>query len=131
MPYKPRTLNFRNLTPDEHDRSFAYAAMWMGLPASLGMLASLYFGHLTILTPLCGGTLAGSLIALVFTWSSDEFVRAQTAFAANWALAYIGVILFLELSPSTRDYAPDQSWTLTITATIFHVALAWRRWRDR
>lgn len=131
MPFKSRLLNFRNITPDEHDRSFAYAMMWTGLPASLGMLASLYFGPIAILTPLCGGVLAGSLMGLVFSWSNDEFARAQIAFAANWALAFVGAILFCELLPSLQGYAPDQPWTLTIMATIFHMALAWRRWRDR
>jgi hypothetical protein len=121
----------RRFTPDEQDRSFAYAAMWSGLPASLGLLISLQFGAITILTPLCSGVVAGSLIALVFSWSHDEFVRAQTAFAAHWALAYAGLILFMEVAPSLRDYLPEQRWTLAIIATIFHVALAWRRWRDR
>ena len=126
MPYPKKTF-----APDEHDRSFAYNMLWIGLPASLGLLISLQFGEIAILTPLCSGFVAGSLIALVFSWSSDEFVRAQTAFASNWALAYAGLVLFLEVTPSLRDYLPEQRWTLAIIATIFHVALAWRRWRDR
>jgi hypothetical protein len=131
MPYRPRGFTTGNFAPDEHDRSFAYNAMWAGLPASLGLLATLHFGTIPILSPLCSGVTAGSLIALVFSWSHDEFARAQTAFAAHWALAFAGVILFLEVLPSLRDHAPDQRWTLAIMATIFHVALAWRRWRDR
>ena len=125
MPYpRPR------FEPDEHDRSFAYRAMWAGLPASLGLMASLHFEPLTILAPLFIGVTAGSLIGLVFAWSSDEYIRAQTAFAANWALAYAGLALFIEMTPSFEAAALDNRWTLTIMATIFHVALALRRWRD-
>lgn len=131
MPFKPRTLNFRNLSPDEHDRSFAYNVLWIGLPASLGLLVSLQFGDIAILTPLCSGVVAGSLIGLAFNWSHDEFARAQIGFASNWALAFAGIILFCELVPFLQGAVPEQRWTLAIVATIFHVALAWRRWRDR
>lgn len=126
MPY----TSSRSLT-QESDRSFAYKAMWAGLPACIILLASLHFGKITVLTPLCSGMVAGSLIGLVFSWSNDEFVRAQIAFAANWALAFAGVTLLLEVVPALSDLAPDQRWTLAIMATIFHAALAWRRWRDR
>ena len=131
MPYRPRGFASRNFKPDEQDRSFAYAAMWAGLPASFLLLASLQFGKIVILTPLASGVVAGSLIGLVFSWSNDEFVRAQIAFAANWALAFAGIILMLEVLPIRRFDVPEQPWTLAIMATIFHVALALRRWRDR
>lgn len=126
MPYPKKTF-----VPDEHDRSFAYNVLWVGLPASLGLLLTLQFGPIPILTPLCSGVTAGSLIGLAFTWSHDEFARAQIGFASNWALAFAGIVLFCELVPFLEDAAPDQRWTLAIVATIFHVALAWRRWRDR
>lgn len=131
MPYRPRGFSTGNFTPDADDRSFAYAALWAGLPASLILLASLQFGKVPILTSLASGVTAGSLIGLVISWSNDEFARAQIAFAANWALAFAGLILLLEVIPSLGDHAPEQRWTLAIMATIFHVALAWRRWRDR
>jgi hypothetical protein len=131
MPYRPRGFTTGNFAPDEQDRSFAYTAMWAGLPASLILMASMKFGQVPILTSLASGVTAGSLIGLVFSWSNDEFVRAQIAFAANWALAFAGAILFLEVIPSFQNHTPDQRWTLAIMATIFHVALAWRRWRDR
>lgn len=131
MPYTPRGFTTGNFAPDEQDRSFAYAVMWAGLPASIGVLLSLYLGPLPILTPLCSGVTAGSLIALAFSWSHDEFARAQIGFAANWALSFAGLILMWELVPFLEDKSPDQRWTLAIMATIFHVALAWRRWRDR
>jgi len=126
MPYPKKTF-----APDEHDRSFAYNVLWVGLPASLGLLLTLQFGPITILTPLCSGVTAGSLIGLAFTWSHDEFACAQIGFASNWALAFAGIVLFCELVPFLKDAVPDQRWTLAIVATIFHVALAWRRWRDR
>lgn len=126
MPY----TSSRPLT-QEPDQSFAYKAIWAGLPACIVLLASLHFGKITVLTPLCSGIVAGSLIGLVFSWSNDEFVRAQIAFAANWALAFAGVTLLLEVVPALSDLAPGQRWTLAIMATIFHAALAWRRWRDR
>ena len=126
MPYPKKTF-----APDEHDRSFAYNVLWIGLPASLGLLLTLQFGTIPILTPLCSGVTAGSLIGLAFNWSHDEFARAQIGFASNWALAFAGLVLFCELVPFLEDAAPDQRWTLAIVATIFHVALAWRRWRDR
>lgn len=126
MPYPKKTF-----VPDEHDRSFACNVLWVGLPASLGLLLTLQFGPIPILTPLCSGVTAGSLIGLAFTWSHDEFARAQIGFASNWALAFAGIVLFCELVPFLEDAAPDQRWTLAIVATIFHVALAWRRWRDR
>lgn len=126
MPYPKKTF-----APDEHDRSFAYNVLWVGLPASLGLLLTLQFGPITILTPLCSGVTAGSLIGLAFTWSHDEFARAQIGFASNWALAFAGIVLFCELVPFLKDAVPEQRWTLAIVATIFHVALAWRRWRDR
>lgn len=131
MPYRPRGFTTGNFTPDEQDRSFAYAAMWAGLPASLILLASMQFGAVPILTSLCSGVVVGSMIGLVLSWSNDEFARAQIAFAANWALAFAGIILLLEVIPSLQDRAPEQRWTLAIMATIFHAALAWRRWRDR
>jgi hypothetical protein len=131
MPYRPRGFSTGHFTSDEPDRSFAYRALWAGLPACIVLLASLHFGKITILTPVCSGIAAGSLIGLAFSWSSDEFVRAQIAFAANWALAFAGCILLLEVVPALRELAPDQRWTLAIMATIFHAALAWRRWRDR
>ena len=126
MPYPKNTF-----APDEHDRSFAYNVLWVGLPASLGLLLTLQFGPITILTPLCSGVTAGSLIGLAFTCSHDEFARAQIGFASNWALAFAGIVLFCELVPFLKDAVPEQRWTLAIVATIFHVALAWRRWRDR
>ena len=126
MPYPKKTF-----APDENDRSFAYNMLWSGLPASLGLLVSLQFGPIPILTPLCSGVVAGSLIGLAFNWSHDEFARAQIGFAANWALAFAGIVLFCELVPFLQDAAPDKRWTLAIIATIFHFALAWRRWRDR
>ena len=131
MPYRPRGFSTGNFAPDEQDRSFAYNMMWTGLPASIGVLVSLHFGEIPILTQLCSGVLAGSLIGLVLSWSHDEFVRAQIGFAANWALAFAGLILLFELVPFLEDKGPDQRWSLAIMATIFHVALAWRRWRDR
>lgn len=131
MPYRPRGFTTGNFTPDEQDRSFAYAAMWAGLPASLILLASMQFGKVPILTSLASGVTVGSLMGLVLSWSNDEFVRAQIAFAANWALCFAGIILMLEVMPPLSEYAPEQRWTLAIMATIFHVALAWRRWRDR
>jgi hypothetical protein len=131
MPYRPRGFSTGNFTPDEQNRSFAYAAMWTGLPASLILLASMQFGQIPILTSLASGFTVGSLIGLVLSWSNDEFARAQIAFAANWALCFAGIILLLEVMPSLGDRAPEQRWTLAIMATIFHVALAWRRWRDR
>jgi hypothetical protein len=131
MPYRPRGFTTGNFKPDEQDRSFAYAALWAGLPASFVLLASLHFGQIAILTSVSIGFVAGSLIGLVFSWSSDEFVRAQIAFAANWALAFAGVILLFAVLPSLEEHAPEQRWTLAIMATIFHVALAWRRWLDR
>ncbi|MDC8753253.1 hypothetical protein OIK40_01200 [Erythrobacter sp. sf7] len=131
MPYRPRGFSTGIFTADEQDRSFAYVALWAGLPACIVLLASLHFGKIAVLTPVCSGMVVGSLIGLVLSWSNDEFVRTQIAFAANWALTFAGIILLFEVVPSLNDRAPDQRWTLAIMATIFHAALAWRRWRDR
>ena len=55
-----------------------------------------------------------------------RFAVPMLCFAAGLALLLSGIAW-----PSLSDHAPEQRWTLAIMAAIFHVALAWRRWRDR
>ena len=123
MPYNPRAV-------DEHDRSFAYNAMWLGLPLSLILLVSMHFEAFSFLTALVGGGVCGLFIGLIFAWSHDEFIQKQIAFASNWALSFAGMALFVQIIPITREHEYDAGTMLTIMAVIFHAALAFRRLKD-
>ena len=124
MQYNPRTVT-------EHDRSFAYNALWAGLPLSILLLTGLLVPAFEILAAVAGGFVSGTFIALVFIGNHDEFVRGQLAFAANWALSFAGFVLFAQVVPIARDYEPDAGLVLAVMGTIFHAALAYRRVRDR
>jgi hypothetical protein len=124
MQYNPRTVT-------EHDRSYAYNALWAGLPLSLLLLIGLQIPEFEVLAAVAGGFVCGTFIALVLIGNHDEFVRGQLSFAANWALCFAGLVLFAQVVPIARDYEPDTGLVLGIMAAIFHVALAYRRIRDR
>lgn len=123
MPYDPKAVT-------EDQRSYAYKMMWLGLPFSVILLASMRFEALAFLTILVGGFVSGLFIGLAWAWSHDEFVRERIAFAANCALSFAGVILFLQLVPFSRDYPFGAGQAIAMMAVVFHAALAFRRWRD-
>lgn len=124
-------MQYNPIIVTEHDRSYAYMIMWAGLPLSLLLLIGLQIPELEFLAAVAGGFVSGIFVALIFTGRQDEFVRGQLAFAANWALSFAGIVLFAQVVPIARDYEPDTGLVLGIMATIFHVALAYRRIRDR
>jgi peptidoglycan/LPS O-acetylase OafA/YrhL len=124
MPYNPKATS-------QNDRTFGYNAMWIGLPCSILLLASLQFEAVSFLTPVVGGFVCGTLIGLVFTWKQDEVFRSEVAFAANFALAFAGVALIVQIAPFGRDWEYEPDVMLAIMALIFHVAVAYRRIRDR
>jgi hypothetical protein len=124
MPYNPKA-------PTQDDRTFAYNALWLGLPLSIILLASMQFEALSIFTTLAGGFVCGTLIGQVFSGWQDEVYRAEVGFAANFALAFAGVVLFAQIVPWARDHELDQGTMLAIMALIFHAAIVYRRNRDR
>lgn len=124
MPYKPNQVG-------EYERSWSYDMMWIGLPAAIILIVGREFEALSFLTALAGGATAGTLIGLSLQWNADEFVRGQIAFAANFALSFAGVMMFMTVAPSLTDHAPSTATTLSWMALIFHLALAYRRLRDR
>ncbi|WP_027441966.1 hypothetical protein [Erythrobacter cryptus] len=124
MPYNPKAFT-------QDDRTWSYNALWLGLPLSMLLLASMHFEALSFLTTITGGFVCGTLIGAVFAGSQDEVFRAEVAFGANFALAFAGLALFVQIVPWTRDYVYDPSVMLAIMALIFHVAIAYRRIRDR
>ena len=107
----------------EKDRSFAYTAVWIGLPASLLLLASLIFGF-DRLAVLAGGVTSGTLIGLALSWSLEEYAKAQLGVAAKWALALAGVLLIASLLKPSRLADMDSATALSMIAAAFHVALA-------
>lgn len=124
MPYNPKT-------PTQDDRSFAYNALWLGLPLSVLLLVSMQFEAFSFLTAVVGGFVCGTLIGQAFAGWQDEVYRTEVAFAANFALAFAGVALFVQIVPFTRDHDYDPGLMLAIMALIFHTAIAYRRLRDR
>jgi hypothetical protein len=124
MPYNPKA-------PSQSERNFGYNALWIGLPCSILLLASMQFEAMSFLTPVAGGFVCGSLIGQIFSWSQDEVYRSEVAFAANFALCFAGVALFVQIVPFGRDWEYDPGMLLAIMALIFHVAIAYRRIRDR
>jgi|JI8StandDraft_2_1071088.scaffolds.fasta_scaffold14121_6 peptidoglycan/LPS O-acetylase OafA/YrhL len=124
MPYNPKAIS-------QDDRTFGYNAMWIGLPCSILLLASMQFEAMSFLTAGVGGFVCGTLIGLVFTWKQDEVFRSEVAFAANFALCFAGIALFVQIIPFGRDWEYDPGVMLAIMALIFHVAIAYRRIRDR
>ena len=124
MPYNPKATS-------QDDRTFGYNAMWIGLPCSILLLASMQFEAISFLAPAVGGFVCGTLIGLVFAWTQDEVFRSEVAFAANFALSFAGVALFVQIVPFGRDWKYDPGVMLAIMALIFHVAIAYRRIRDR
>lgn len=123
MPYDPKSIT-------EYDRSYAYKGLWLGLPFSIALLVSLQFEAFHFFSILAGGFVSGTLIALAWAWSHDEFAGKEIAFAANWALSFAGVALFVQLIPYTRDFEPDAGMVLALVACVFHAALTWRRIAD-
>ena len=123
MPYDPKAVT-------EDQRSYAYKMMWLGLPNAIILLVSLQFEAFEALTMLAGGFVSGSFIGLIWAWSNDEFVRGQIAFAANWALAFVGVALFVLITPFMRDVQFPAAQVLAATGLVFHAALVFRRLRD-
>jgi hypothetical protein len=124
MPYNPK-----GTTPD--DRTFAYNAMWLGLPCSILLVLSMQIEAMSFLTPGVGGIVCGTLIGLIFAPLQDEVFRSEVAFAANFALSFAGVALIVQIAPFGRDWEYDPGLMLAIMALIFHVAIAYRRIRDR
>lgn len=124
MPYNPKATT-------QDDRTFAYNAMWIGLPCSILLLASMQFEAMSFLTRGVGGFVCGTLIGLVFAGLQDEVFRSEVAFAANFALAFAGLVLFAQIMPLTRDHELDQDTMLATLALIFHAAISYRRIRDR
>ena len=124
MPYNPKATT-------QDDRTFFYNAMWIGLPCSILLLASLQFEAMSFLTPAVGGFACGTLIGLVFAGLQDELFRSEVAFAANFALSFAGLVLFAQIIPWARDHELDQATMLATMALIFHAAVAYRRIRDR
>lgn len=124
MPYNPKAIS-------QDDRTFAYNSLWFGLPCSILLLVSMQFEATSFLTVGIGGFVCGSLIGQVFAWSQDEVYRSEVAFAANFALSFAGVALFVQIVPFGRDWEYDPGVMLAIMALIFHVAVAYRRVRDR
>ena len=123
MPYDPKAIT-------EDDRSYAYKMLWLGFPLSIVLLASMQFEALATFTTLVGGFVSGTLIAMAWAWSHDEFAREEIAFAANWALSFAGVVLFLQIVPIAREYEVDAGLVLASLAFVFHAALTYRRVRD-
>jgi hypothetical protein len=124
MPYNPKATS-------QNDRTFGYNAMWIGLPCSILLVLSMQIESMSFLTTGSGGFVCGTLIGLIFTWSQDEVFRSEVAFAANFALSFAGVALFVQIVPFGRAWEYDPGLMLAIMALIFHVAVAYRRVRDR
>jgi hypothetical protein len=124
MPYNPKAFT-------QDDRTWSYNALWLGLPSSILLLASLLFEPLSFVTAISGGFTCGTLIGQAFARSQDEVYRAEVAFGANFALAFAGFALFVQIVPWTRDFHYDAALILAMMASIFHVAIAFRRIRDR
>lgn len=124
MPYNPKAFT-------QDDRTWSYNILWLGLPLSVLLLASMHFEALSFLTAITGGFVCGTLVGPAFAASQDEVYRAEIAFGGNFALAFAGLALFVQIVPWTRDYAYDPGVMLAIMALIFHAAIAFRRIRDR
>lgn len=123
MPYNPKA-------PTQSDRTFAYNGLWLGLPLSIILLASMQVQAFSILTVISGGFVCGTLIGQAFGGWQDEVYRTEVAFAANFAIAFAGLALFVQIVPHARDHEYDPGLMLAIMALIFHAALAYRRIRD-
>lgn len=123
MPYNPKAIT-------EHDRTYAYKAMWAGLPLSIVLLVSLQFPSFSQLTILSGGFVCGLFIGQAFSWSYDEFMQKEVAFAAGWALSFAGVVLFLAILPESFRLELPVADMLAAMAVVFHAAITWRRVRD-
>lgn len=120
MPYDPKAIT-------EYHRTSSYKVLWIGFPLSLILVLGMSFDDTSILVTLCGGFVSGTLIAMAWTWSHDEFAREELAFASGWALSFGGLVLFSQVFPFSRDYDPDTGFMLAIMALIFHSALWFHR----
>lgn len=116
MSYDPKAI-------DSDDRSFSYKMLWLGLPFSVVLLASLQFGSIPVLTSATGGFVSGLFIAMPLVWLQDEFVREEIAFASRWALSVAGIALLAQIAPMTHDFEPDAEILGATMALVFHAAL--------
>lgn len=123
MPYDPSAI-----TADE--RTYAYKAMWAGLPNSLALLVCVQFEALSFLAIVPGGFICGIFIGQAWSWSYDEFMRNEVAFASGWALSLAGIVLFLALLPRSFRIEVETDLAIACMAFVFHCAIYWRRIRD-
>ncbi len=130
MPYDPKAM-----TDDQ--RTWSYKFLWLGLPASIMLLIGLLIDENSILITLSAGWVVGFFIGMAFVFRQDEFVQKQIAFAANMALSFAGIALFLQLPKVTlvlgeaSAFLTDPALILASTAVVFHVSLAFRRLSER
>lgn len=123
MPYNPKAIT-------EHDRTYAYKAMWAGMPLSIVLLVSLQFPSFSQLSILTGGFVCGLFMGQAWSWSYDEFMREEVAFASGWALSFAGVVLFLAILPNSFRVEFPAADVLAAMAVVFHGALTYRRIED-
>lgn len=123
MGYNPKAIT-------EDDRSYAYKAMWLGLPLSLVLLVSLQFPAFSQLSILAGGFVCGLFIGQAWSWSYDEFMQKEVAFASGWALSFAGIVLFIAILPNSFRIEFPSSHVLAAMACVFHAAIAFRRIKD-
>jgi hypothetical protein len=123
MPYDPKAIT-------EDDRTYAYKAMWAGLPLSVVLLVSMQFEALSFLTIAAGGFVSGTFVAQAWNWSYDEFQRDEITFASGWALSLAGVLLFLAIMPNAFRVVVETDLAIASMALLFHIAIYYRRIRN-
>lgn len=123
MPYDPHAI-----TTD--DRTYAYKAMWIGLPMSIILVISMQFEAFSQLTTIVGGFVCGLFIGQAWSWRYDEFQQKEIAFASGWALSLAGIILFLAILPSSFGVVIEADLAIAIMALVFHAAIYYHRLRN-
>lgn len=124
MPYKPGSI-------DANDRSFAYNMLWLGLPFSLAFLVGSIVAPTAFLTEMFACWTGGLFVGFGFLHLHDEVMQLEVAFAARFPLIAAGLWMLalpLDLGPVA---AIPVTTGLAAIASIFFLALAYRRLRDR